>query len=359
MSDKPEETKPVVSTEETKPAASTEAAKTAAPKKKKTTKKVKAKCVFPKLSSKVKKAKASERAKAKSEEFKANPEKAAALRKEKADRKAKLAAKKKGEKVVSEKKKVTAEKKEGATDKKEAKKAPVPESILKKRAKAKKTQQNELKKKHRIQVSRQKERRVIFKRAESYAKRYRAQDRAHVKLRRLAKNGGNFFREPEPKIAIVVRIRGINGVDPKTRKILQLFRLRQIHNATFVKLNAATLKMLRLVEPYVAYGTPNLKTVRHLLYKRGYLKVHGQRIPICSNGPIIQKFKKINLICIEDLIHQIFTCGRHFKKVNKNLWPFKLSSPKGGYSHKTSHFQEGGDAGNREEKINAFIQKMI
>jgi large subunit ribosomal protein L7e len=46
----------------------------------------------------------------------------------------------------------------------------------------------------------------------------------------------------------------INGVDPKTRKILQLLRLRQIHNGTFVRLNKATIKMLRLVEPYVAYG---------------------------------------------------------------------------------------------------------
>ena len=31
--------------------------------------------------------------------------------------------------------------------------------------------------------------------------------------------------------------------------------------------------MLRLVEPYVAWGYPNLKTVKELIYKRGYGKV--------------------------------------------------------------------------------------
>ena len=31
--------------------------------------------------------------------------------------------------------------------------------------------------------------------------------------------------------------------------------------------------MLRRVEPYVAWGYPNLKTVRELLYKRGFGKV--------------------------------------------------------------------------------------
>ena len=46
----------------------------------------------------------------------------------------------------------------------------------------------------------------------------------------------------------------INGVSPKVRKILQLFRLLQIHNGVFIKLNKATISMLRIVQPYVAYG---------------------------------------------------------------------------------------------------------
>lgn len=85
------------------------------------------------------------------------------------------------------------------------------------------------------------------------------------------------FSLPPPPVqagvVLVVRIRGIIGVSPKVRKILQLLRLRQINNSVFVKLNAATVKMLRLVEPYVAYGYPNLKTVRELIYKRGFGKV--------------------------------------------------------------------------------------
>jgi len=242
--------------------------------------------------------------------------------------------------------------------KKEVKKVPVPETILKKRVTSDRKKKSLAITNIRKGQRRFNQRKTLFKRAEAYAAKYRATERSLVKLRRLARKEGGFFREPEAKIAIVVRIRGINGVDPRTRKILQLFRLRQIHNATFVKLNAATIKMLRLIEPYVTYGTPNLKTVRHLIYKRGYLKVHGQRIPICSNGPIASKFKKIDIICVEDIINQIFTCGRHFKKVNKNLWPFKLNSPKGGYSQKTIHFQEGGDAGNREDKINALVHRM-
>ena len=68
--------------------------------------------------------------------------------------------------------------------------------------------------------------------------------------------------------------------------MLQLLRLRQIHNAVFVKINKATVNMLRLVEPYVAWGYPNVKTVKELVYKRGAGKVQGRRIPLTDNAVV-------------------------------------------------------------------------
>lgn len=65
----------------------------------------------------------------------------------------------------------------------------------------------------------------------------------------------------------------INKVAPKVKKVLRLLRIRQINNATFVKLNKATLNMLRIAQPYITYGYPSLKTIRTLLYKRGFVKV--------------------------------------------------------------------------------------
>jgi len=72
----------------------------------------------------------------------------------------------------------------------------------------------------------------------------------------------------------------INKIAPKPRKILQLLRLLQINNGVFVRLTKATAEMLRVVEPWIAYGEPNLKSVRELIYKRGYGKIDRQRIPL-------------------------------------------------------------------------------
>lgn len=46
------------------------------------------------------------------------------------------------------------------------------------------------------------------------------------------------------------------------------------------------------------------------------------------------------IICIEDLVHEIFSAGPSFKQAANFLWPFKLSSPKGGLSKKRVHYIE-------------------
>lgn len=86
----------------------------------------------------------------------------------------------------------------------------------------------------------------------------------------------------------------------------------------------------------------------------------------CASGYAVQLVKhvafwsagKYGIICVEDLIHEIYTVGKNFKPANNFLWPFKLSSPRGGMNKKTTHFVEGGDAGNREDQINRMIRRM-
>lgn len=202
-------------------------------------------------------------------------------------------------------------------------------------------------------------RRVVFKRAEQYAKEYKQHEREEIRLRRLAKSKGDFYVPAQPKVAFVIRLRGVSNIAPKPRKILQLLRLLQINNGTFVKLTRATQQMLQLVEPYVTYGEPNLKTVRELIYKRGYAKVNRQRIPLSDNAIVEQHLGKFGIISVEDLVHEIYTAGPHFKEANQFLWTFKLSNPNGGFAErKFRHFVEGGDTGDRETDINRLVRRM-
>lgn len=151
----------------------------------------------------------------------------------------------------------------------------------------------------------------------------------------------------------------INKIDPKKRKTLQLLRLLQINNGVFVRLTKATIEMLKIVEPFIAYGYPNLKSVRELIYKRGYGKVNRQRIALSDNAIVEGQLGKYGIVCTEDLIHEIYTVGPNFKQTSNFLWPFKLTNPNGGFrTRKFKHFVEGGDLGNREDQINKLIRQM-
>lgn len=140
---------------------------------------------------------------------------------------------------------------------------------------------------------------------------------------------------------------------------MQLLRLRQLHNGVLIKLNRATINMIRIVEPFVTYGYPSRDTVRRLVYKRGYGKINKSRIPLTDNSIVDTQLGSKGISCVEDLIHELWTVGPHFKEANNFLWPFKLNTPLQGWEKKRHPFQNGGAWGNREERINELVTRML
>nr|AET50469.1 hypothetical protein [Eimeria tenella] len=197
-----------------------------------------------------------------------------------------------------------------------------------------------------------------------YVKEYRQQREELIKNKREARAQGGFYRVAEPKVVFCIRIKGINKLAPKPRMILQLFRLRQLHNGVLIRVNKATMQMLQAVQPFVTYGYPSLSTIRKLIYKRGYAKVgepgSKQRIRLQNNDIIDKHLGKYGIHGIEDLVHEIYTCGPAFKQANAFLWTFKLSSPRKGFKCKRHGFCEPrpGDWGNRQELINELVRRM-
>ncbi|CAG7881106.1 unnamed protein product [Brassica rapa] len=206
----------------------------------------------------------------------------------------------------------------------------VPESVLKK---IKREEEWALAKKQEAEAAKKKSvetRKLIFKRAEQYAKEYAQKDNELIRM--------------------------FSCVCVTDSFLLCLYKA--IFNGVFLKVNKATINMLRRVETYVTYGYPNLKSVRELIYKRGYGKLNHQRIALTDNSIVAEGLGKHEIICVEDLIHEIMTVGPHFKEANNFLWPFQLKAPLGGLEKKRNHYVEGGDAGNRENFINELVRRM-
>ncbi|XP_043075383.1 60S ribosomal protein L7-like 1 [Puntigrus tetrazona] len=197
-----------------------------------------------------------------------------------------------------------------------------------------------------------------FKRLEDFLKNSKRRNRDETRLARLKHRPPPPLPPAKNNLVFAVRIREIKGVSLKVMKSIQMLRLRKIFSGTFVKVSKTSIKMLQTVEPYVAWGYPNLKSVRELILKRGLVKIGKKRIPLTDNTLIEQHLGQYGIICLEDLIHEIYSAGKNFKVVNNLLYPFRLSVPRHAAKDKVGLLKDVGVPGPRAEDINSVIRKL-
>jgi len=202
-------------------------------------------------------------------------------------------------------------------------------------------------------------------RAQNYINEFQTRKNVLIKEKRISRDMKKFFVPMKPTIIFAIRIKGINGISPRAKKILELLRLKIINNGVFLKLNPSSLQILKKIEPYVAYGYPTPRTIRNLINKRGYGKVgkrgQWQKVPLLDDRIIEQSLFQLGIHSLNDLINELVTGGPYFKEANNFLWPFQLKCPKKGYSSngKNKNVAEMGAYGNWDESINHLINKMI
>ncbi|KAK1171404.1 60S ribosomal protein L7-like 1 [Acipenser oxyrinchus oxyrinchus] len=234
----------------------------------------------------------------------------------------------------------------------------VPENLLKKRKAYQAIKANQAKQALQEKKKLQRGKPLQFKRLENFLWESRRKHRDETRLNRAAHRPNQEILPIKPKLVFAIRIRQIKGISPKVRKVIQMLRLRKIFSGCFVKLNKTSLRMLQAVEPYVAWGYPNLKSVRELILKRGQAKIDKRRVPLTDNTLIEQHMGKHGIICLEDLIHEIHSVGKRFPVANNFLWPFPLSVARHAARDKAGFLRDIGEPGPRGEDINRIIRQL-
>lgn len=180
-------------------------------------------------------------------------------------------------------------------------------------------------------------------------------------MKRSAKFLGRSDKADPPQLAFVVRISDDQAMNAQTKRVLALLRLKTKLQGTFIHLNEVTKSLLKIAEPFVTWGYPNLQTIRELIMKRGYGRVKGdhKKEPLTDNTFIEKHLGAYDVICLEDVIHELFTVGPNFKAVNNFIWSLKLNMPESGFKNRGRHFLDGGDYGDRGDQINQLLLKMV
>uniref|UniRef100_A0A0E0ENJ1 Uncharacterized protein n=1 Tax=Oryza meridionalis TaxID=40149 RepID=A0A0E0ENJ1_9ORYZ len=197
-----------------------------------------------------------------------------------------------------------------------------------------------------------------IKRPEDFVREFRNKELDFVRMKTRLK-----VRKLPPaetlnsKLVFAIRIPGTMDLHPHMRRILRKLRLTQVLTGVFLKATDATMKRLLVVEPFITYGFPNLKNVKDLIYKKGRGFLDKEPFPLTSNDLIEKALGEYGIICLEDLVHEIASVGPHFREASNFLMPFKLKCPER-LQMKKKPYKDGGDSGNREDKINELIENF-
>ncbi len=151
----------------------------------------------------------------------------------------------------------------------------------------------------------------------------------------------------------IIRIRGSISVNHDIEDTLKLLHLTRVNHCVLYKESEKIDGMLHKGKDLITWGSIDSETLIKLLLKRGqFYDEAGKLINLSDIYPDVAKMKKI----ADDLIS-----GKSTIK-SLNIKPvFRLRPPRKGYERKgvKQPFSIGGALGNRKEKINLLISKMI
>ncbi len=137
----------------------------------------------------------------------------------------------------------------------------------------------------------------------------------------------------------VIRIRGKISLQPKIKKTFDMLGLDRVNSMSVWPENQKSLKMIKVVENHATFGIINDETLKKIIEKRGKA-IEGK----LETSKVISGLKE----------------GKKPSELNLRN-QFRLSPPRKGFDRKgiKKPFSLGGALGNRNEKINDLIERMI
>lgn len=147
----------------------------------------------------------------------------------------------------------------------------------------------------------------------------------------------------------VIKVRGNVKVKGDIVDTMKLMNLTRINHCVLIEDTSENKGMIQKAKDYITWGVIDETTLTRLIEKRG--KFSGDA-KVTEKELEKQKLPKIN-----EIAKQVLE-GKNFKEF-KIKRVFRLSPPKKGYRSTKKPFVTGGALGNRNEKINEIILKMI
>ena len=139
----------------------------------------------------------------------------------------------------------------------------------------------------------------------------------------------------------IIRVRGEVKTKGDIEDTMLMLNLKTVNNCVVIPENETYIGMLHKIKDHVTYGTITKETFKKMLVKWGR---SGQ--------------KRLQLKEVDKMVDEIFAGKKKLRDYNINP-TFRLHPPKRGYEGIKRQYTKKGTLGNRGEKINALLERMI
>lgn len=139
----------------------------------------------------------------------------------------------------------------------------------------------------------------------------------------------------------IIRVRGEVKTKGDIEDTMLMLNLKTVNNCVVVPETKAYIGMLHKIKDHVTYGTITKETFKKMLVKWGR---SGQ--------------KRLQLKDVDKIVDEIFAGKKKLRDYDINP-AFRLHPPKRGYEGIKRQYTKKGTLGNRGDKINALLERMI
>lgn len=198
-----------------------------------------------------------------------------------------------------------------------------------------------------------------IKRPEDFVIEYREKQKNYKQYKNRKNKQLDILNIKDNDLVFIIRIKGNKHLTDHQKTVFKILKLLKQHEGQIYIVDKNLKKVISSVENFIIYGFINKKNFKNVVSKRGFLKFNNALMPIKSNKLVEDVFGEKNIICIEDLVSEVFSKGIHFDFIKKSLRTFKLNKPTEGYGDKTCRHNKGGAWGFYGQDLNSLIEKMI
>jgi large subunit ribosomal protein L30 len=158
-------------------------------------------------------------------------------------------------------------------------------------------------------------------------------------------------RAASHRATFIIRLRGTQNLNPKTKDTLKYMRLNRVNHAVVLPESDTTKGMLQVAKDYVTWGEVDAKTLAAVIKSRGRL---------VGDNPITDAHvaKHTSFKTIEALAEAIVAGKAKYSEVPEIKPIFRLHPAKKGHEGIKRSVQAGGALGYRGPGINDLLGRM-